>query len=114
MRRPPYFLPRRFLMRLKKNNRNPIKNSGRKGRKSPTTPPTTATKSSKALKKAVETPADELLDGGRRITLEPATRPAIAPPATSLGTATASKSAPGSYTAANRTAPATILMGIMT
>ena len=81
MRRPPYFLPRRFLMRLKKNSRNPTNKSGRKGRKSPTTPPKTATKSSIALKKAVETPADELMDAGRRITLSPATRPAIAPPA---------------------------------
>src|SRR5215203_112778 len=113
MRKPPYFLPRRFLMRLKKNGRNPTNKSGRKGRKSPATPPETATKSSIALKKAVETPADELLDGGRRITLSPATTAAIPPPATSPGAAPP-KGVPGSHTAANRTAPATILMGIMT
>src|SRR5215213_5686031 len=108
MRRPPYFLPRRFLMRFKKNDRNPTNNNGTKGGKSPTTPPTTATQSSIALKKAVETPADELLDGGRRITLNPAT----APPTTSPSAAPVS--APGSYTAANTSAPANILMGIMT
>ena len=70
MRRPPYFLPRRFLMRLKKNSRKPTNRSGRKGKKSPTSPPNIATASSVALKKPVETPADSALRRGTQKDLE--------------------------------------------
>ena len=70
MRRPPYFLPRRFLMRLKKNSRKPTNRSGRKGKKSPTNPPRIATTSSMALKKAVETPADSNSGSGAQMDLE--------------------------------------------
>src|SRR5215210_7597461 len=113
MRRPPYFLPRRFLMRLKKNSRNPTNNTGTKGKNMPNIPPKTATTSSIAPRKAVETPADELPDRGRNTTPSTATRAAIAPPATSPGAAPASRDAPGSYMIANRVAPATALRGIM-
>src|SRR5215210_146064 len=113
MRRPPYFLPRRFLMRLKKNSRNPTNNTGTKGKNMPNIPPKTATTSSITPRKAVETPADELPDRGRNTTPSTATRAAIARPATSPGAAPASRDAPGSYIVANRAAPATALRGIM-
>src|SRR5215210_1652399 len=112
MRRPPNFLPRRFLMREKKNNRNATSNPGRNGTKIAIAPPIKPTRSSIKLKNEVDTPDDAPAAGGLSKTLSTATTPAITAPTTSQGKDAAPTSKPPP--AANSIPPASALTGTIT